>query len=58
MKIKDNGVGFSQDALLNNDVYGVRGMEERAKMVDGEFSVETSPNQSTQIMLSLEVNHG
>lgn len=58
MKIKDNGVGFSKDALFSNDVFGVRGMRERAKMVDGEFSVETIPNQSTQITLSLEVNHG
>jgi signal transduction histidine kinase len=58
MRIEDNGVGFSRDALQANDVYGVRGMQERALMIDGEFRVESTPNQKTQITLSLEVNHG
>jgi signal transduction histidine kinase len=58
MRIEDNGIGFSKDALLANDVYGVRGMQERALMIDGVFNVESSPNQKTKITLSLEVNNG
>jgi signal transduction histidine kinase len=41
-----------------NDTYGVRGMRERAKMVNGAFSIESAPGEGTRLSFSLEVNHG
>ncbi|MEN8242824.1 MAG: sensor histidine kinase [Chloroflexota bacterium] len=49
MIIKDNGGGFPPDALLADDIFGVRGMQERAKMVKGRLTIESAPEQGTQV---------
>jgi signal transduction histidine kinase len=57
MRIKDNGSGFSAADLNTEDTFGVRGMQERAKMVDGVLNVVSVPGQGTEIEYLREVNH-
>jgi signal transduction histidine kinase len=56
--IQDDGIGFSDQALDDDDIYGVRGMHERAKMVNGQLSIDSDPGQGTEIEFTLELNHG
>jgi signal transduction histidine kinase len=56
--IEDDGIGFTDLALEEEDIYGVRGMSERAKMVSGQLLIDSHPGQGTTIDFRLELNHG
>ena len=58
MQIKDNGSGFSSAALETEESFGLRGMQERAKMVGGVLNVKSIPEQGTEIEYLREENHG
>lgn len=45
----DNGQGFSLDDAEKSDRYGLRGMRERADLVDGELQVESVPGNGTKL---------
>lgn len=53
LSIHDNGQGFDPTIKSKNGHYGLRGMMERAEMVDGELRVVSSPGQGTKIRLTL-----
>ncbi|MEI7503282.1 MAG: PAS domain-containing protein, partial [Paludibacter sp.] len=39
LKIIDNGIGFDENMLVKSETYGLIGMKERARFVNGEFSI-------------------
>lgn len=49
MQIKDNGVGISQDKVLNPLSHGIRGMIERARDLGGTLTVSGAPGQGVAI---------
>lgn len=49
MQIKDNGVGISEDKVLNPLSHGIRGMIERARNLGGALSVSDAPGGGTVI---------
>jgi signal transduction histidine kinase len=55
--IRDDGCGFDLDELNNDDNrgkgFGLRGMEERARLCDGEFSIYSAPGSGTTLVISI-----
>jgi len=56
--IEDDGCGFDLDSLEKADTrqrLGLLGMEERASLVRGELSVETSPGRGTTVFVHIPI---
>ena len=57
LRIEDNGKGFEvQDGListLSKKCLGLRGMEERVALLDGEMHIESRPMQGTRIRIEV-----
>lgn len=53
LTVSDDGLGFSSAGAEGEDRYGIRGMEERARMVGGRLEVQTVPQQGTSVTLTL-----
>jgi signal transduction histidine kinase len=51
--VKDAGAGFDTRELQGSDRLGILGMRERADLLNGKFSIVSSPNSGTQIDVSL-----
>jgi signal transduction histidine kinase len=57
LEINDNGQGISQQDLNKPTSFGIRGLKERAKTVDGWVDVSTQPCNGTSIILTIPLNH-
>jgi PAS domain S-box-containing protein len=53
LTIADNGVGFDPQAVKSRGGLGLIGMEERARVVDGQLSIKTQPGHGTRIALEI-----
>lgn len=53
LEIADDGVGFEADALAVTPGFGVRGLLERARGLDGWAEVSSSPGRGTTVMFSI-----
>jgi signal transduction histidine kinase len=53
LEIADDGVGFEADSLSVTPGFGVRGLLERARGLDGWAEVSTSPGRGTTVMFSI-----
>lgn len=56
LEIKDNGHGLPEDYVLG---YGLRNMQDRARMLGGDLALESQPGQGTSIIIEVpwsEVN--
>ena len=55
--IQDNGNGFDVKAVFQNpdkwDHFGLRGMKERAKLLNGEVSWESRKDEGTTVTVSI-----
>jgi signal transduction histidine kinase len=51
--IEDDGTGFVQAPEENPDRLGLIGMRERAEMLAGSLSVESSPGKGTSILVEV-----
>lgn len=51
----DNGKGFSQDQIIDNQ-FGLIGINERVKLLDGEIKILSGANSGTQIEITLPNN--
>jgi signal transduction histidine kinase len=47
--VKDNGVGFSRDTVKAGN--GLRNMEQRARQINGELTIESQPGRGTSVTL-------
>lgn len=55
LKIHDDGTGFDLADLENKiDGFGIKGMLERAEMMNAEFSINSQPGEGTLIQLKLK----
>jgi PAS domain S-box-containing protein len=54
LEIHDNGKGFNND-LTHKKTLGLKGMQERALMIDGDFCIESAPGQGTYIQISIPI---
>lgn len=48
--IKDDGVGFDMKQK-SREGFGILGMQERIKLLDGEMAVQSAPGQGTKLLL-------
>jgi signal transduction histidine kinase len=57
LEIKDNGNGFTPDncAGPNEGHFGILGMSERAKRVNGQVSITSQPGQGTHVRIVLPI---
>ncbi len=56
MKVKDNGIGFDPDEILTRDrnkAWGLIGIEERVKLVDGTVEIVSNPNKGTTVAVTV-----
>ena len=57
--IEDDGVGFDMDEVINNYdermSFGLTTMAERARLVNGKYSLRSKPGQGTTVILSLPI---
>jgi signal transduction histidine kinase len=55
LRVQDNGVGFVVDAVLGNGRFGLMGMRERAELIQGEFTIHSTPGQGTTLEMRANV---
>ena len=55
LRIRDNGVGFDPGALQlqKRDRFGLVGMRERIRILDGTFMADSKPGQGTTVYVVL-----
>jgi signal transduction histidine kinase len=49
LKVHDSGVGFDAKAGSNGHGLGLTSMRERLRLVGGQFSIDSQPNQGTTV---------
>lgn len=55
--VADNGKGFSSGDLKNDETgYGLRNMRERARLLNGEFELSSTPGQGTVIEVTIPLH--
>jgi signal transduction histidine kinase len=58
MTIKDNGKGFQQERVLQDKKkkrLGLLGMRERVEMVQGNFTVQSTPGRGTTVLVQIRL---
>jgi two-component system sensor histidine kinase UhpB len=53
LEISDNGIGLSKHELDKSKAFGIRGLHERAKTVEGWLDVSSRPGAGTSVILSI-----
>jgi signal transduction histidine kinase len=55
--VKDNGCGFDPEGAIQStdplSGYGLKGMSDRAEVVGGSLSLDSSPGRGTTVCLEL-----
>jgi signal transduction histidine kinase len=55
LEIRDNGKGFRMEDMAGKKTLGLKGMQERALMIDGDFKIESKPGEGTYIQISIPI---
>jgi len=53
LKIYDNGVGIKKKDLLNPNSFGLLGIYEQIKSLNGEFNIKGTKNKGTSLTVKL-----
>lgn len=53
IEVRDDGRGFDPDAVAGQGHYGLLGMRERARLLDGRLELHTAPGSGTTLRLLL-----
>jgi len=53
MTIEDNGIGFDTRSVQSRKTFGILGMRERVRSLDGVFELISTPGKGTKISISL-----
>ncbi len=60
LRIEDNGSGFDPEQgirkALKNKRFGLLGMEERVRMIEGRFKILSAPDQGTKIIIEFPIS--
>lgn len=51
--VRDDGEGFTVDAGTHPGAFGLRGMEERARLIGADLSVTSAPGHGTEVLVRL-----
>jgi two-component system, NarL family, sensor histidine kinase UhpB len=54
-KIKDNGIGITEEQLINPKSFGIIGMHERAKQMGAQLIIKGSPSNGSVIQLQVPI---
>jgi len=61
MVVEDDGAGFSErevrDRIIMGECLGIKGMRERAELMQGELVIDTRPGDGTKVSFSFPVPH-
>jgi len=55
LEIVDNGVGFDLAAAEKSGGMGLKSMQERASQINGDFTINTAPDQGTTIQVQVKM---
>jgi PAS domain S-box-containing protein len=55
LKVKDNGIGITENRLLKNGSFGIMGMRERAEVFGGTIDISGIPGKGTTLVARLPV---
>ena len=55
LEIRDNGIGFDREQVPD-DRFGLRGIEERARLFDGTASIKSGSGQGTRVCVELPLD--
>jgi signal transduction histidine kinase len=55
LEIRDNGKGFRMEDMADKKTLGLKGMQERALMIDGDFQIVSKPGEGTYIQISIPI---
>ena len=58
IEVRDKGIGFEPGSVRPHTTSGLRGMQERARLLGGQFRIESAPGQGTRVVASLPVQGG
>jgi signal transduction histidine kinase len=58
LRVVDSGAGFDPEAAKASPGLGLISMEERLKLLNGTFSVESQPNRGTTIRARVPLSSG
>ena len=58
LSVSDNGRGFAIETIPASPGFGLTGMQERAKLVNGNLDVRSEPRQGTHIELRVPLGRG
>lgn len=53
MTIEDDGIGFDIGVVQSRKTFGILGMRERVRSLDGQFELNSAPGKGTKISISL-----
>ena len=53
IEVRDNGRGFNPTAVAQQGHYGLPGLRERARLLDGQFALLTAPGEGTTLRFLL-----
>ena len=56
LAIRDNGTGIDRSHMKAVEDIGLRGMEERARALGGELTIDSTPNKGTEIRISFPLH--
>jgi PAS domain S-box-containing protein len=56
LTVRDSGVGFDPEAVVNNRGLGLVSMQERVNLVKGTFSIDSQPGRGTKINVRLTLS--
>jgi signal transduction histidine kinase len=56
LAIRDNGTGIDRSHMKTVEDIGLRGMEERARALGGELTIDSTPNKGTEIRISFPLH--
>jgi|GEM_PF-2915514 len=55
LEIRDDGKGFDLNEMAHKKTLGLKGMKERALMIDGDFQIKSKPGKGTYILISIPI---
>jgi signal transduction histidine kinase len=56
LEVTDNGCGFNPASLNKPKAFGINGLRERARTVNGWLDISSRPGQGTSVILSVPLN--
>jgi signal transduction histidine kinase len=56
LEIRDDGAGITPEAAARSDALGIIGMQERAVLVNGWFTISGAPRQGTVIRVGVPIS--